>query len=97
MSTAEPETVLGQKDYRGNVFCRSRLRKERLAMEESKDITSDCRPEELPDEEGEVTHPIRIICSRKSAPINSRVSRLKKTEESAPRTPGWTEIGDPSE
>jgi hypothetical protein len=66
-------------------------------MEEAKDITLDLRPEERPGDEGEITHPIRIICSRKGAPRNPRVSRLKKMEESAPHTPDWTEIGDPSE
>ncbi|HJW14939.1 MAG TPA: hypothetical protein VJ776_09590 [Thermoanaerobaculia bacterium] len=39
---------------------------------------------------------MRIICSRKGAPAASRIYWLKKKAESAPRTPDWTEIGDPA-
>src|SRR5262249_42397725 len=73
------------------------LAKGRPAMEETKDSTLDWPPEESPGEEGEITHPIRIICSQTRVPRNPRVSKLKTMDESAPRTPDWTEIGDPAE
>jgi hypothetical protein len=66
-------------------------------MEKTRNAPADdWRPEEPPSEEGEITHPMRIICSRKGAPTASRIYWLKKKAESAPRTPDWTEIGDPA-
>ena len=96
MSTAEPETVIGQTVTGGTSFAEPNLERNGPAMRETKDITLDCRPGERPGEESEVTHPIRIVCCRKGAPSNSRVSRLNKMKESAPRTPDWTEIGEPA-
>lgn len=96
MSMAEPEALLGQKVTGGTSFAEPTFERNGPAMRETKDITLDCRPGELSGEEGEVTHPIRIICCRKGVPSNSRISRLNKIKESTPRTPDWTEIGEPA-
>jgi len=63
-------------------------------MKETEAAASDWRPEEARSEEDEVTHPIRIICARGDVPRNPRAYWLKKKDESEPRTPDWTEIGD---
>lgn len=64
--------------------------------EPMKATASDGRPEESGSEENEITHPIRTICSQTGDPRNSQAHLLKTEGESAPRTPDWTEIGDPA-
>ena len=51
-------------------------------------------------DENDVTHPVRIISSRKTRPgvPRPRVTWFKKHEEDGVRrTPDFTEIGDPQE
>jgi hypothetical protein len=64
--------------------------------EEMRATASDGRPAESGREEDEITHPIRTICSRAGDLRNTRAQLLKKKGDSAPRTPDWTEIGDPA-
>jgi len=65
-------------------------------MRETLTKATDWPPPHEDREEDEITLPIEIVIPIQGGARNARAHWVKKKGESAPRTPDWKEIGEPS-